>query len=202
MKKHIIVLLLINVVSLQGQAQADSTLFINRTEFKIGYYGNLGSDNGLNLGAEYAWKEKQNVKQKRKGPKTIRHQFLFNASLGYSTNISSKTDNGFLINYGFIWRRTNPKYRQFFVELNPLGYYRALLPQTFEVDGGRVTNIGLGGRGYYAPSIAIGIGKLIRKKRHSGAYLKFNWTLRTPYNGGALPTFSIQYGHRFNFKKK
>lgn len=202
MNKYISILLLICAVNFQAYSQADSTAFLNRTELKIGYYGNLGSDNGLNMGAEFSWKEKTRVKQKRRGPKSIRHQLLLNASLGYSTNISSKTDNSFLTNYGLIWRRTNAKNRQFFVELNPLGYYRAFLPQTYEVDGGQVTELGLGGRGYYAPSFGFGFGKLIKKKRHSGAYLKFIWTLRTSYNGGTLPNFSIQYGHRFNFRKK
>lgn len=202
MKKYTIIFLITSSISLHGQGLTDNSSFFDRTELKVGYYGNLIWDNGLNLGAEFLWKEKQKVKQTRRGQKTITHQLLLNGSLGYSTNFTNQTDNGLSTFYGLIWRRTNPKGRQLTFEINPLGYYRSFLPETFEVNGDEVSKVSSPGRSYYAPSIAIGIGKLIKKKRHSGSYLKFHWTFRTPYNGGVLPTFSLQYGHRFNFKKK
>lgn len=202
MKKYSITFLLISAINLQAQSQTDSSSFLNKTEFKVGYYGNLIWANGLNLGAEYLWKEKQKVKEKKKGSKIITRQLLFNGSLGYSTNFSNQTDNGLSTYYGLIWRRTNPKGRQLNIELNPLGYYRSFLPETFEVKGSEVSKVKFPGRSYYAPSFAIGIGKFRKEKRLSGWYLNFNCTLRTPYNAGILPTFSLQYGYRFNFKKK
>ncbi len=202
MKKYSAIFLFIYAINFHVQSQTNDHSFLNKTEFKIGYYGNLLWDNGLNLGAEYLWKEKKNIKDKKKGPKTIVHQFLFNGSLGYSTNFANQTDNGLHTYYGLIWRRTNPKRRQLHVELNPLGYYRSFLPKTFEVKGDNVSKVKFPGRSYYAPSIAVGIGRLRKEKRRSGWYLNFNCVFRTPYNAGVLPNFSIQYGHRFNFKKK
>ncbi len=200
MKKFNIIFLLIAALSLQAQSQTDGSSFLNQTQFKVGYYGSLLFDNGLNLGAEYQWKEKEKVKEKKKGQKTIRQQLLFNGSLGYSTNFTLQTDNGLQTYYGLIWRRTNHKRRQINIELNPLGYYRSFLPEAFEVEGNEVSKVRFPGRSYYAPSISFGIGRLRKKKRNAGWYLNFNYSMRMPYNAGALPVFSIQYGHRFNFK--
>ncbi|WP_024771905.1 hypothetical protein [Aquimarina macrocephali] len=202
MKIRSIIFLLMAAVNLQAQSQTSSASFLDRTEFKIGYYGNIVWDNGLNIGAEYAWKKYVKIKERKKGQKIITHQFLFNGSLGYSTNFSTQTDNGLSTYYGLIWRRTNPKGKQYNVELNPLGYYRSFLPETYEVKGDHVSKVSLPGRGYYAPSIAIGIGKLRKGKKRSGWYLNLQCTLRTNYNTGTLPVFSLQYGHRFNFKRK
>lgn len=197
-----LIFLFMCTINLKAQSTIRNTSFIDRTEFKIGYYGDLFWDNGINIGAEYLWKEKIKIKQKRKGPKTITHQLLCNGSLGYSTNFTSQTDNGLYTHYGLIWRRTNPKKRQFNLEINPLGYYRSFLPETFEVKGDNVSKVKFPGRNYYAPSIGFGIGKQRTGKRRSGWYLNLNYTLRTPYNAGVLDTFTIRYGHRFNFKKK
>lgn len=202
MKQYIIIFLFISAIHLQAQSQSDSPSFLYKTDFKVGYYGNLLFDNGLNLGAEYAWKEMEKIKEKRKGQKTISHELLFNGVLGYSTNFTNQTDNGLTTQYGLIWRRTNPKGRQFTVEFNPVGYYRSFLPETFEVIGDKVSKVRFPGRSYYAPSIAVGIGKLLSENWHPGRYLKLNCTFRTPYNAGTLPSFTLQFGHRFNFKKK
>ncbi|WP_430909554.1 hypothetical protein [Maribacter sp. 2-571] len=202
MKQYTIIFLFVYAVHFQAQSQFDGATFLERTAFKIGYHGNVFSDNGLHLGAEYLWKEKIRVKEKRKGPKTITHQLLFNGSIGYVTNFTNRTDNGLHTHYGLIWRRTSPKRWQWNLEVNPLGYYRSFLPETFEVKGDEVSKVQFPGRSYYAPSVAIGIGRDRPEKRRSGWYLNLNCTLRTPYNAGTLPTFSVQYGHRFNFKKK
>ncbi len=202
MKKYTIIFLLIYALQLQAQSRADGITFLNRTEFKVGYYGNVFSENGLNLGIEYLWKEKEKVKEKKRGQKIITHQLLFNGSLGYATNFTNKTDNGLYTHYGLIWRRTSPKRWQLNLELNPLGYYRSFLPETFEVKGDEVSKVKFPGRSYYAPSVGFGIGRLRKGKRRSGWYLNLNYALRTPYNAGTLDILSIQYGHRFNFKKK
>ena len=60
----------------------------------------------------------------------------------------------------------------------------------------------LPGRGYYAPSISVGIGKQRPGKKITGRYFNINFMLRTPYNADILPAFNFEYGYRFNFKKK
>ncbi len=201
MKVQTIIFLLVCILCLQTQGQNGNSSFLDRTEFKVGYYGNVLWDNGLNIGAEYMWKEYKNIKERKKGQKIITHQFLFNGNLGYSTNFSTQTDNGLSTYYGLIWRRTNPKGKQYNVVLNPLGYYRSFLPETYEVKGDRVSKVKLPGRGYYTPSIAIGIGKHRKGKKRSGWYLNLQYTLRTNYNAGTLPVLSLHYGYRFNFKR-
>ena len=191
-----------STMHLSAQDKTDGTSFLDKTEFKVGYYGNLSTANGFNLGAEYLWKENNKIKEKKKGQKIIKHQLLFNGSLGYSTNFTNQTDNGLHTYYGLIYRRTSPKRWQINVELNPLGYYRSFLTETFEVKRDNVSKVKLPGRDYYSPSIGFGIGRLRKGKTHSGWYLNLNYALRTPYNTGVLDIVSIQYGHRFNFKKK
>lgn len=134
--------------------------------------------------------------------RTNTHQFLFNGTLGFTTNFSSETDTGIYTNFGLTWRRTNKKGKQFSIALNPFGYYRSILPETYEVSGDNVNKVFLAGRGYYAPSLSIGIGKKRKDKVRSGSYFNINFMLKTPYNAGTLPSFSLQYGYRFNFSKK
>jgi len=176
--------------------------FLDRTEFKVGVTGTILWSNGLQTGAEYLWKETIKTKFKRGKERTTSHQFLLNGNLGVTTSFSNKTDTGAFTNYGMTWRRTNKKGKQFIIEVNPLGYYRSFLPETFKVSGDKVKKVFLPGRGYYSPSLSVGIGKRRKDKVRSGSYFNVNYTLRTPFNAGTLPAFNLQYVWRFNFKKK
>lgn len=179
-----------------------SLSFLERTEFKVSYFGNIFWNNGLNFGAEYLLIENEKVKNRKRGQRTNTHQFLLKGNLGFTTNFAAKTDTGVFTNYGVTWRRTNKKGKQFSIELNPLGYYRSFLPETYKVNGNNVEKVFLPGRGYYAPSISVGIGKQRPGKKITGRYFNINFMLRTPYNAGSLPAFNFEYGYRFNFKKK
>lgn len=183
-------------------AQDSTTHFSDKVEFKVAYSGNLIWNNGLTTGMEYLWKEKLKTKEKRKGQKKITHQLLLNGTLGFTNNFSTKTDAGAYTNYGLVWRRTNTKGKQISVTLNPLGYYRSFLPETYEVKGDKVKKVFLPGRSYYAPSVSLGFGKQRKGKKLTGRYFNLNFMLRTPYNAGRLPSISFQYGYRFTLKKK
>ncbi len=201
--KLLAALLFFGVASITAQEEPLSDLsFLDRTEFKVGYTGNILWNNGLQVGAEYLLLEKIKVKQRKKGPKSIIHQLLLDGNLGVSTNFSSRTDTGVFTNFGVMWRRTNPKGKQLSIGINPLGYYRSFLPETYEVDGNDVNKVFLPGRGYYAPALSIGLGRDRKGKVISGRYFNLNLRLRTPYNTGTLPAISLQYGIRFNFTKK
>ncbi len=203
MKKYIFFFLYLSALSLKAQDKVDTTTsFLDKTEFKIGYSGNIFWNNGLNLGAEYLWKENTKDKERKAKQKTINYQFLLNGNLTFTNNFSSKTDAGIYTNYGLTWRRTNTKGKQISIEFNPLGYYRSFLPETYEVNGDDVNKVFLPGRSYYAPSFSIGLGKLREGKKLTGRYFNINVMLRTPYNAGTLPSISLQYGFRFNSKKK
>jgi len=202
MRKCILFLLCLAAHTMHAQDQADTSSFLDRTEFKVGYTGNLVWNNGLSLGGEYRWKETVKTKEKKRKQKTVTHQLIWNGNLGFTTNFSTKTDAGAFTNYGLTWRRTNTKGRQWSVEVNPLGYYRSFLPETYEVKGGDVSKVFLPGRSYYAPSLSIGFGKYRPQKKLTAWYFNANVMLLTPYNAGALPLVSLQYGYRFNLKKK
>ncbi|MEW7280190.1 hypothetical protein ABW636_16490 [Aquimarina sp. 2201CG1-2-11] len=203
MRKYVSILLLFFAISICAQDKKESTsTFLNKTEFKISYSGNFVWNNGLNFGAEYLWKEIIKTKNPKRGKRTNIHQFLINGNLGFTTNFTTKTDTGVYTYYGLIWRRTNKKKKQFSIELNPLGYYRSFLPETYKVKGNDVKKSFLPSRGYYAPSLSVGIGKQRNSKKLTAWYLNMNLMLRTPFNSGTLPSLSFQYGYRFNFKIK
>lgn len=191
-----------NLETTKKPPKLSSKSFLERTEFKIAYSGNIFWNNGLNFGSEYLLKETLKTKNRRGKERTNTHQFLLNGNLGFTTNFSTSTDTGVFTNYGLTWRRINKKGKEFSIEFNPFGYYRSFLPETYEVNGDNVSKVFLPGRGYYAPSISIGIGKQRPGKKITGRYFNINFMLRTPYNAGALPSFNFQYGYRFNFKKK
>lgn len=203
MKKYIFTLLYLFALSLSAQDKIDAdTSFLDKTEFKVGYSGNIIWNNGLNLGTEYLWKEKVKTKERRGKQKRNTHQLLLNGNLSFTTNFATTTDTGVFTNYGLTWRRTNTKGKQISIEYNLLGYYRSFLPETYEVNGDNVNRVFLPGRSYYAPSISYGFGKLRKGKKLTGRYFNINFMWRTPYNAGTLPSISFQYGYRFGFKKK
>jgi len=187
---------------LSAQIVAESPTFLDRTDFMMGYYGNLGDTHGINLGAEYLWKEKVKIKQKKKKDKTIKHQLLLNASLGYSTNFATKTQNGIFAFSGLILRRVGNKDFSVFATLNPLGLYRSVLPTTYKVEAGNEANrVFFPGRSYYAPSIAIGIERFRKKTKRLGWYLNFQYAAIFNYNTGELDLPSINFGGKFNLSK-
>lgn len=194
------VCVMIASITVKAQNSTHKSSFLDKTDFKIGYFGDIIWSNGLSAGIEYAWKEKVKIKERKNEQKTITHRVLLNGILGYTTNFSTKTENGLTTYYGIILRRVNPKGRLLNVELNPLGYYRSLLPTTYEVNGDDVSKIQFPGRGYYAPSVAIGIGKYRTEKTKTGWYLNLRGFIRTPYNAGIFSMVSLEYGYRFNFK--
>ena len=201
MKNIIFAYSLFSTVALHAQDMTAPTL-MERIEFKVGYVGNIAWNNGLDIGAEYLWKENVKIKQKKRGQKTIKHHLLLAGNLAFTNNFSSETDAGAFTTFGLAWRRTNHKGRQFRIELNPLGYYRSFLPETFEVVDDDVNRIFLPGRNYYAPSLSFGIGRQREDKKLSGWYLNLNFMYRMPYNTGLLPALYFQYGYRFNAKKR
>ncbi|MEW7279900.1 hypothetical protein ABW636_15005 [Aquimarina sp. 2201CG1-2-11] len=186
----------------KNQTSRFSKTFLSKTEFKIGYSGTILWSNGITVGTEYLWKEIEKEKERRGLQRTNTHQFIFNGNLGFATNFATKTDTGGFVSLGIIWRRTNKKRKQFSIELNPLGYYRSFLPETYEVNGDNVDKVFLPGRGYYSPSLSVGIGRQRKGKVRSGSYFNVTYSPRFNFNTGTLPTFSLQYGFRFNFKNK
>ncbi len=191
-----------NIEPTKKPPNLSSKSFLERTEFKVAYSGSIFWNNGLNFGAEYVLKETIKTKNRRGEERSNTHQFLLNGNLGFTTNFSTSTDTGIFTNVGITWRRTNKKGKQFSIEFNPFGYYRSFLPETYEVNGNNVEKVFLPGRSYYAPSLSVGIGKQRPGKKITGRYFNINFMLRTPYNAGNLPTFNLQYGFRFNLKKK
>ncbi|MEL7219899.1 MAG: hypothetical protein AAGJ93_01190 [Bacteroidota bacterium] len=194
---YLAITLLLLSIQLNAQDVAKPSSWLERTDFKVGYFGNVIDNNGLNLGAEYRWRENIRSKERRGVQKTVKLQLLLNGSLGYSTNFATQTQNGIFTYSGLILRRVNTKNRELSIELNPLGLYRSVLPATYKVVSNDVNRVSLPGRSYYAPSVAIGIGRFRRAHKRSGWYLNLQHTLLINYNTGLLPIGSLHFGRKF-----
>lgn len=201
-KTCLAIVLLLFMVKLSAQAPSETPSFRERVDVKVGYFGNLQSNQGLNLGAEYLWLENVKVKERKNRQTSIKRQLLLNGSLGYSTNFATRTQNGIFAYSGLILRRVSSKSWELSVELNPLGVYRSVLSNTYKVVNDEVTSVSFPGRTYYAPSVAIGTGRFRKTTKRPGWYLNLQYTLLTNYNTAELPVVSLHFGCKFNFKKK
>ena len=83
-----------------------------------------------------------------------------------------------------------------------MGYYRSFLPETYEVVGDEVSKLFLPGRSYYAPSFSIGTGKNRGDKMLKGRFININFMFLMPYNNSFNPMVSIDFGYRFDIKKR
>lgn len=209
MKKIILILLLMPFLTL-GYGQKSKvkqvvklpTNFQERLDFNAAYYGNMLWNPGLKFGAEYVWRAKQIVKTNRKNKtKTITKEKILSGDVGFFWDPQSHV--GVFNYYGIIFRRTNSKRnRQLNFKVNPLGYYRSFLPETYAVTESGVDKVTLPGRNYYAPSFSIGMGKLQNGKTLKARYVNLNFMFLTPYNTNLSPLISLDFGFRFNGKKR
>lgn len=190
-------LLLVLSVPLTAQNAADAPSFVGSTDFKVGLSFDGFSNAGLFIGAEHYLLESIRTKEKRKGMKTVRRQLLVHGNLGYTTHFSTATQNGINAYSGFILRRVNNKSRELFIALNPLGVYRSVLTNTYEVVDESVSRISLPGRSYYAPSVAIGIGRFRKATKRSGWHLSLQANTFKNYNAEQLVFLSLHFGRRF-----
>lgn len=188
-------------ISCLAQQQVEKPYF-DRTDLKIGYFGNVFFNNGISIGTEFAWRERSKAKDTKKGIRTTTKQMLLNGSVGYTSGIELSTENGILVSGGLTMRRTRPGGTQYSLEVNPVGYYRSLLGETYRVDGEDIDKVALAGRSYYNPSIAFGIGRQRKYKYVSGWYVNLRLSARLPYNSSVLPYASLEFGQRINFKKR
>ncbi len=180
-------------------AQEDSNIptftQTHQLDFSTAYHGEMIWNPGLKFGAEYLLGQK--VKAKR-SHKSKTKQWLLGGNLGL--NWDPRSHVALWTDYGILYRRTkNPKGRQINFKINPLGYYRSFLPQTYEVVDDEVNKVVLAGRNYYAPSIAFGIGRFRENKKRKAWFLNLNLRVLMPYNSGVLPMIAIDYGYRFRF---
>jgi hypothetical protein len=196
MNKLILILIAFTTTSLF--AQKDSISFFRD---KLNYYGAYSGNNlinpGLNFGADYNLFLKEKQKQKKKKQKIITHQLDFNGNIGFYWDPLNHW--GIYTNYGISYLKTKTKGFQFHTGLNPLGYYRSFLPETYEVDENwEVEKVFLPGRSYYAPSFTLGFGHTRPDKFLNAWSLKFKTLILTPYNGHTMPLFFVEYGYCFN----
>ncbi len=202
-------LLLLLSVYTQIFAQADNLnkqhFQLEKLNFNASYYGETGWYPGIKIGAEYVLFEKQKQKiknRKKKGTftKTKTNQFIITANLGYYWQPHNY--GSFFTNSAILYRRTTNKGFQYNFGISPLGLNIFFFNETYKVsDNGEVKKAFLSARAFYSPSIIMGLGHTMKKKRLSAWYLNLHITGLIPYNNAVNLLAAIEFGFRFNIKK-
>ncbi len=199
---RLLICIVFTLCFIEMNAQNDSILkFKDRLSYYSAYSGNNIFNPGLKFGLDYNIYSK--IKQKNKGNKikTRNHHLKMDGNLGFYWD--PKSQIGVYTNYGLVYTKTHTKGFQYQIGLNPIGYYRSFLPETYEVtDDWEVKKVTLPGRNYYAPTFLIGIGKTRKGKQLNSWFLNINSMLLVPYNSRFMPLFYLEYGYRFNFQKR
>lgn len=76
------------------------------------------------------------------------------------------------------------------------------VPEKYEANGADVEKVFLSCRGHCTPSISIGQGKQRKGEKIAGRFFNVKLLLRNSYKAIILPAINLQYGFRFNFKKR
>jgi hypothetical protein len=198
-KKHLLILFLIISICVKYEvfAQTDTISVIkNKLNFYAAYSGNNLINPGINFGTTYPILIREKHKIKNEKQKNKIRQLNFDGNIGFYWDPLSHF--GIYTNYGLSYLKTYTRGFQYKIGLNPLGYYRSFLPETYEVnENWEVEKVFLPGRSYYAPSMVLGIGKSRPDKILNAWFLNIKSMLLTPYNGHVMPLVFIEYGYRF-----
>jgi hypothetical protein len=197
MKRLLIFLFLLNIFGIHLFAQNDS---IPKIKDKLSRYAAYSGNNiiypGLKVGMEYNLLSRLKQKEKHGLLKTKTHQIFADGNVGFYWNPNRHV--GVYTNYGLTYRKTFNKGFQYQMGLNPIGYYHAFLPETYEVTSNwEVVKKTLPGRDYFAPSFKIGVGGVKKGKCMKSWFVNVNSLLLLHYNGHCMPLFFLEYGYRF-----
>ena len=196
----IIICILILFQSFILYSQEDKKFFDKeKLTYYFGYFGNNIVNPGLKIGANYPIVVKTKELQKKKKLKIRSHHLDWDGIIGFYWDPMSHI--GVFTNYGINYEEIFTKGFKYKIGLNPVGYLRTFLPETYEVDEDwNVKKVFLPGRSYYAPSFSIGIGKLRNDMRFSEWFINLNSILLIPYNTGLAPIVNLEFGFKFNFQ--
>ncbi len=196
-----IFLLIAVFASFNASSQERNDSILNRKiKYNYSYFANSFKNPGLNFGIEYVLKQKVRIRNKKRGNKEIfkikTTQLNLSGNLGFY--IHPKNHVGIFTYYGINYRKTKSRGFQYTLGLNPLGYYRSFLPETYKVDiGGNVKKIIFPGNSYFAPNLIIGIGRYRKIKRVKTWFVNLQTMILTPYNANFVPLFNFEFGFRF-----
>ncbi len=189
-------------------AQSDSTQkgsYFNKLNYNASYYGETVWYPGIKIGAEYILLEKKKeriIKRNKKGDytKVKTNQLIITGNLGYYWQPHNY--GAVFINSALLYRHTANKGFQYNFGLSPLGMNTLFFNETYKVsDDGEVEKAFLPSRFFYAPSIIMGIGHRMKKKRLSAWFINIHLTSLMPYNNAVNFLAALELGFRFNGKK-
>lgn len=86
--------------------------------------------------------------------------------------------------------------------IDPIGIYRSILPETYEVTAdGSVIKVGFPGNWYYAPTASWGFGKYYNRTSGSGWYTTFELMALLPYNTSIQFLLNLKLGYRLPMRE-
>lgn len=199
MYKKLILISVIIIFFSDVHAQ-DTLSSVSRKNYKLAYYGNMIFNPGMCFGFEktLTFKDYNFTKTKKQNVITVlkRKEFLFDANIGMFFDPNSYT--AIFSNAGISYRKTKIKSTKS-IGLNPIGIYRSILKNTYEVSSNNeVSRLFLAGNTYFAPTINFEYGRLLKQKILKESYLASDFMFLFGYNAQTIiPLINIEFGFRF-----
>ncbi len=182
-----------------GAALRDSMALAHPLDLSISYFGNSVVYPGLKFGAEYVFHSHTKAKTGHKN-KLKTHQWVAMGNAGFFWHPRNYT--AFFTDFGVLYRHTGTKGFFWHMGLSPAGVMGTFFNETYDVSPeGDVTKPGLPSRWYYSPDFLAGIGHT-RKKGGSAWFLNLRFDGMVTYNAALNMLVSLEFGFKFNMKRK
>lgn len=207
MKKFLVLIMLFGFTNIFAQTDSLKSKGFQwkNLDFNASYYGETGWYPGIKVGAEYIIfeKQKEKVKTKRKKgevKKIKKNQFIITGNLGYywqAHNYSSA-----FINSAVLYRHTGNKGFQYNFGISPLGINTFFFNETYKIsDDDELTKAFLSARAFYEPSLIMGLGHTMKKKRLKAWFLNMHIIGLIPYNSAVNALLALEFGFRFDINR-
>jgi hypothetical protein len=199
LKKTLLLLFLFPVFS-NAQKVLNSEPDWPKMNFTAGFYGNLVTNPGLNLGLEYGLLEKIKIKSRTKRGNTLTKfktkRLELNPTIGFYLDPGGHL--GVFEKANLQYKKINNHRRTFTVAMGA-GYYHSFIRNVYDANETTISeNSGIKGRGYFAPEFKMGIGRVkVKNEKVKGWYLNASSQFLFNYNSTILPLPAIELGLRF-----
>lgn len=169
-----------------------------KTQFAVGYYGNLATNPGLAARFEYGFYEKIKNKTKAKRGKSVMkyktNRLEIAPEIGFFYDRKSSFNTFSHINLQY--KRIN-HHHWLFVPSVGFGGLISFIPNVYDA-GSNFEFKKVASNAYWCPKIGLEVGRLSpTQKGVKGLYLSISSQFLVNYNGGTVPLPAIEIGRRF-----
>ena len=165
---------------------------------KVGYYGNLMFNPGLNANYEFTLIEKDKTRTKiRRKLNVVKYKFnrlVLAPTVGFY--VDPKSHTAVFANASLLYRRINRKGRTLAVGPG-IGIYSSIVRNVYSFSNRTVSESGIEVTSYAAPPLRFEIGRFKKKKDYRGWYSAISVQAPLNYNATAVLLPAFEFGRTF-----